>query len=134
MNVDVTIHDGPLPDAAAWCVDGAGAVICFEGVVRPTEAGQPIAGLRYETYDPMAENELNRLACEALDRFDILAVRVEHSRGIVVNYACSFRLRIASGHRKAGLAAMDWYIDQMKQCVPIWKHPLALDVPQEASR
>jgi len=133
MNVDVTIHDGPLPDAATWRVDGAGAVICFEGVVRPTEADQPISGIRYETYDPMAEKALQRLVTEALDHFDILAVRVEHSRGIVVNHACSFRLRIASAHRKAGLAAMDWYIDQMKQDVPIWKHPLTSDVSQEAS-
>jgi len=133
MNVDVTIHDGPLPDAATWRVDGAGAVICFEGVVRPTEADQPITGIRYETYDPMAEMQLQRLADEALDRFDILALRVEHSRGVVANRACSFRLRIASAHRKQGLAAMDWYIDQLKQVVPIWKHPLPADVSQRTS-
>lgn len=134
MNTSVQIYDGPLPDAAPWRVAGAGAVMCFEGVVRPTEADQPIAGLRYETYDPMAENELHRLASEALDRFDILTVRVEHSRGFVANHACSFRLRIASAHRKEGLAAMDWYIDQMKQTVPIWKHAVPADQRQEASQ
>lgn len=134
MNTSVEIHDGPLPAADTWHVAGAGAVICFEGMVRPTEADQPIAGLRYETYDPMAEKELRRLANDALDRFDILAVRVEHSRGLVANHACSFRLRIASAHRKQGLAAMDRYIDQMKQTVPIWKHAIPADQPQEASR
>jgi len=92
------------------------------------------SGIRYETYDPMAEKELQRLATEALDRFDILAVRVEHSRGIVRNHACSFRLRIASAHRKEGLAAMDWYIDQMKKVVPIWKHAIPAEVSQESSR
>lgn len=133
MNVDVTIHDGPLPAVAPWRIDGAGAVICFEGVVRPTEANQPITGIRYETYDPMAEKELKRLANESLNRFDILAVNVEHSRGFVPNYSGSFRLRIASAHRKAGLAAMDWYIDQMKQAVPIWKHAEPADPPQKVS-
>jgi len=132
MKANVQIHDGPLPDAAPWRLDGAGAVIGFEGVVRPTEAEQPIAGLRYETYDPMAENELHRLADEALHRFGILAVRVEHSRGVVANHACSFRLRIASAHRKEGLAAMDWYIDQMKRVVPIWKHTVPAAQTQKA--
>lgn len=134
MNDCVQIHDGPLADATTWRVDGAGAMLCFEGVVRPSEADLPISGIRYETYDPMAEKELQRLATEALDRFDILAVRVEHSRGIVRNHACSFRLRIASAHRKAGLAAMDWYIDQMKKVVPIWKHAIPAEVSQESSR
>ncbi len=132
MSVCVQIHDGPLPVAAPGRVDGAGAVICFEGVVRPNENEQPITGLRYETYDPMAENELRRLAGETLDRFDILAVHVEHSRGFVANHACSFRLRIASSHRKQGLAAMDWYIDQMKQVVPIWKRPVPITQEQVA--
>ncbi len=127
MSVGVQIHDGPLPAADAWRIDGAGAVVCFEGVVRPTEAEQPITGLRYETYDPMAEKELQRLANESLDRFDIMAVRVEHSRGFVSNHACSFRLSIASAHRKQGLAAMDWYIDRMKQVVPIWKRPVPVE-------
>jgi molybdopterin synthase catalytic subunit len=122
MNTAVAIHNGPLPATDAWRVDGAGATICFEGVVRPAEVDQSIAGICYEVYDPMAENELLRLATEAIDRFDILAVRVEHSRGFVAKHACSFRLRVASEHRKEGLAAMDWYIDQMKQAVPIWKH------------
>lgn len=134
MNDCVQIHDGPLSDATTWRVDGAGAVICFEGVVRPTEAEQPISGIRYETYDPMAEQELQRLADEALHRFDILAVRVEHSRKIVANHACSFRLRIASAHRNAGLAAMDWYIDEMKQVVPIWKHAISAHASQETSQ
>jgi len=134
MNVDVTIHDGPLDHAEPWSVEGAGAALCFEGVVRPREADQPIAGLSYDTYDPMAEQELARLAGEAFEQFGLLAVKVEHSRGFVANFACSFRLRMASAHRKEALAAMDWYIDQMKQAVPIWKHAIPAEVSQESSR
>lgn len=133
MSIHVQIQEGPLSPAAPWQVAGAGAVIGFEGVVRPSEADQPIVGLRYETYDPMAVNELRRLAEETLDQFDILAICVEHSRGFVPNEGCSFRLRIASAHRKPGLAAMDWYIDRMKQVVPIWKHAAPVEQPQESS-
>ncbi len=124
MNLDVTIHNGALELARPWHVQGAGAVTCFEGVVRPTEADQPIAGLKYETYDPMAQRELLRLAQEAMESFALMGVRVEHSRGLVANHQCSFRLRIASAHRKEGLAAMDWVIDRLKRDVPIWKRPV----------
>jgi len=133
MSIDVAIHDGPLPDAATWRLDGAGAVLCFEGVVRPVEADQPIAGLRYDTYDPMAERELARLASEAIEQFGVQAVAVEHSRGFVANFACSFRLRVASAHRKEALAAMDWFIERMKQRVPIWKRPVAIERATEAA-
>lgn len=134
MSVDVTIIDGPLPDATPWHVDGAGAVVCFEGVVRPSEAEQPITALRYETYDPMAERELARLAQHVLDEHGLLAIRVEHSRGVVPNFACSFRLRVASAHRKEALAAMDRFIDRMKQDVPIWKHAVVAEAAQGGSR
>jgi len=133
MNTHIMIHDGPLDTAEPWSVQGAGAMLCFEGVVRPREADQPIAGLTYDTYDPMAEEELTRLAGEALEQFGLLAVRVEHSRGFVANFACSFRLRIASAHRKEALAAMDWFIDRMKQQVPIWKRPVAREQATEAT-
>ncbi len=124
MSTEITIQNGPLEKAEPWSVQGAGAVLCFEGIIRPFEAGQPIAGLTYETYDPMTEQELKRLAEEAIERFGLLALKVEHSRGMVLNFACSFRLRVASAHRKEALAAMDWFIDRMKQQVPIWKRPV----------
>jgi len=130
---DITLCDGPLPQAAAWGCAGAGAVLGFEGVVRPKEGGQRIEGLRYETYDPMAARELERLAHEAVSQFGLLAIRVEHSRGVVRNGECSFRLRVASLHRKEGLAAADWFIDRMKAQVPIWKRPLPAGTASEAT-
>lgn len=133
MSIHVAIHDGPLGAAEPWPVRGAGAVLCFEGVVRPLEDAQPIAGLTYDIYDPMAEQELSRLAGQAMEQFGLLAVHVEHSRGFVANFACSFRLRIASAHRKEALAAMDWFIDRMKQQAPIWKRSVTLEQATEAT-
>jgi molybdopterin synthase catalytic subunit len=124
MSICVEIHDGPLALASCWRPRGAGAVVCFEGIVRPIEGEVTIAGLAYQTYDPMAEKELRRLATEAAQRHQLLAVWVEHSRGLVATHECSFRLRVASQHRKEALAAMDWFIDQMKKVVPIWKSPV----------
>lgn len=126
MSVQVHIIVGPLgPLAAAdWRPAGAGAVVWFEGIVRPEEAGEVIVGLDYEAYEPMASRTLEQLARQVMDEHALIAVVVEHSRGRVPAGMCSFRLRIASRHRKAALVAMDQFIDRMKQDVPIWKSPV----------
>ncbi|GAB6187740.1 molybdopterin synthase catalytic subunit [Thermopirellula anaerolimosa] len=132
-DVGAEIVDGPLPDAEPWTVPGAGAVLVFEGVVRPDEGGRPIVALEYESYDPMARAELLRLAREAADRFALLGVEVWHSRGRVPVGRCSFRLRVAAVHRKEALAAVDWYVDRLKQEVPIWKRAVGADGIAEES-
>ncbi|MCL4743343.1 MAG: molybdenum cofactor biosynthesis protein MoaE [Phycisphaerales bacterium] len=122
MAVDVRICDGPLgthhPNAPSV---GGGAVIVFEGVVRPTENGHPIAGLHYETYEPMAQRQMHALATDLAQHLGLLRVSVEHSRGFVPVGGCSFRLVIVSPHRREAIEAVDRFIDRLKQDVPIWK-------------
>lgn len=120
--VQVVLTDGPLAPLVPMRVKGAGAVICFEGLVRPTENHAPIAGLSYEVYEPMARRMLVELAQQTRIEFELLCVHVEHSMGFVPTYDCSFRLQVASKHRTEGLAGMDWFIIRMKEKVPIWKH------------
>ncbi len=124
MSVTIRLVDGPLSGAPPLRVAGAGAVVRFEGAVRPIEDGAAIAGLDYTTYDPMAGQELERLALRVLQEFGLMEVHVVHSRGRVLNHEISFRLDIASAHRKEALQAMDGFIDRMKQDVPIWKSPV----------
>ena len=120
--VSVVIVDGPLgPASAAVPPDNAGALLAFEGIVRPLEGGRPIAALDYEAYQPMAETQLRRLGEEMVREHGLLALRVEHSRGRVAAGECSFRLRVASRHRPEALRAAEQFIDRMKRDVPIWK-------------
>lgn len=133
MNIQVSITDGPLPPPAARCAHDAGAVLCFEGVVRPTEDGQHLEALDYEVYEPMAQRMLVQLAEETVERFKLLSVEVEHSRGKVSAGACSFRLCVASPHRAEAIEATAWFIDRMKQDVPIWKRPIRAGVQEVAS-
>jgi len=121
MNVQVIIVDGPLPAADAWSAEGAGALLCFEGIVRGQENGNTIWALDYEVYDPMAGKMLERIGRELFERLGLLGIRIEHSRGRVSVGAVSYRLRIASRHRKEGIAALDEFTDRLKQDVPIWK-------------
>ena len=93
----------------------------FDGVVRPTENGLDISGLEYEAYRPMAEQQLEIIGKDLVTKHGLISMDIEHSVGFVPNFACSFRLVIGSKHRKEGLQAMDEFIDQLKQDVPIWK-------------
>jgi molybdopterin synthase catalytic subunit len=129
MNVQVQIVDGPvsaeLARAASGGLAGAGAIIDFRGVVRPTEAGEPIEALEYEAYEPMAQRELERLARAVASRHGLIAVSLWHSRGRVAAGKCSLWIVIASERRKAAIAAVDELVDELKREAPIWKRPCA---------
>lgn len=127
MSVQVRIVDGPLAAADVWMAAGAGALLCFEGIVRGEENGRTIAALDYEAYEPMAGKMLERIGKELFERHGLLGVLIEHSRGRVPVGAISYRLRIASRHRKEGIAALDEFTDRLKKDVPIWKAAVIRD-------
>lgn len=119
--VEVRLAEGPLHAAEPAVVDGAGAVLQFEGVVRSLEGDEQITALQYEAYEPMTTRELTRLAEAVVQEHGLLAMRVEHSVGEVPVAKVSFRLTIGSVHRAEGLAAASEFIDRMKRDAPLWK-------------
>lgn len=122
MSIQLYILQGPLGAPPAWNPPaGHGALICFEGVARGMEEGKPILALDYEAYEPMAQKALDAICRSLIEKHGLLGICVEHSKGRVAAGECSFRLRIASRHRKEGLLAMDQFIDALKRDVPIWK-------------
>lgn len=127
MSVRVEIKQGPLAPLAPDAFAGAGAVVQFEGVVRPCEEGHALEALEYEAYRPMAEEMLQALAEESRAEYSLFAVLVQHSVGSVAVGERSFRLLIASEHRASSLHAMASFIDRMKRDVPIWKRPVYAD-------
>jgi molybdopterin synthase catalytic subunit len=122
MRIAVHIFPGPLRERLAWPTpEGTGALVQFEGIVRPGEGDRTITALEYEAYHPMAIKQLDKLAADVISRYGLLGLCVEHSVGAVGVGECSFRLRIAAAHRKEALRAMDEFIDRMKRDVPIFK-------------
>ncbi len=103
---------------------GHGALLRFEGVVRPLEDGRELSGLRYEAYEPMATGQLRLLGHQVLDTYGLLWICCVHSVGFVGVGACSLRVEIGSRHRAEGFEAMSTFIDRLKRDVPIWKSPV----------
>jgi len=111
-----------------------GAELVFNGRVRATEDDKNITALEYEYYEGMAEAELTQLAEEAMNKFPIHDLFCRHRIGRVDVGESSLHVSIWSKHRREGLAAMDWFISELKKRVPIWKWAILEDgtrIPSE---
>jgi MoaE-MoaD fusion protein len=98
-----------------------GATMVFEGIVRNHSRSRRTLYLDYEAYEPMAINELQRLAHAVLERFDVRDVRIVHRLGRLEIGETSVLIVVASAHRGPAFEACRWLIDSLKKTVPIWK-------------
>lgn len=101
---------------------GCGAVVTFEGVVRPEgEADNPLVALEYSAHERMAVRVLGRIRAEALERFGVEQAAVVHRTGRLAVGEVAVVVAVAAGHRGEAFEACRWIIDALKIDVPIWK-------------
>ena len=98
-----------------------GAALAFEGIVRNQTRGRKTLYLDYEAYEPMALQEMEALASEALSKFQVRDVAIVHRLGRLQIGETSVLIAVASAHRAAAFDACRWLIDTLKRKVPIWK-------------
>jgi molybdopterin synthase catalytic subunit len=121
MVVDIALQTEPLflPDTKPLA--GAGAVVRFEGRVRGEENGATIDALDYEAYEPMARQQMEKIARELGIIHPCLAVRVRHRVGRVPVGEAAILVEIGAKHRAEAFAFLAEFMDRLKQDVPIWK-------------
>jgi len=98
-----------------------GASVVFEGVVRNQTRGRNTLCLDYEAYEEMALQQLDSLAAQALQQFQIRDVAMVHRLGRLQIGETSVLIAVASAHRGPAFDACRWLIDTLKRTVPIWK-------------
>jgi molybdopterin converting factor subunit 1 len=98
-----------------------GAAVVFEGVVRNQTRGRKTLYLDYEAYEEMALGQMESLAEQALQRFQVREVALVHRLGRLEIGETSVLIVVASAHRAAAFEACRWLIDSLKRTVPIWK-------------
>lgn len=98
-----------------------GAALVFEGVVRNQTRGRKTLYLDYEAYEEMALQEMESLAAQALQQFQVRDVAIVHRLGRLEIGETSVLIAVASAHRAAAFDACRWLIDTLKRTVPIWK-------------
>ncbi len=99
-----------------------GAVASFLGTVRSPNAGEAVEYIDYEGYHSMIRKQMERLAQELRDSYDLGHIVLAHRLGRCYPGEASIAVVISSRHRKDALAACQRGIDRAKELLPIWKH------------
>lgn len=101
---------------------GAGASVVFTGHVRDhSSAAEGVTHLEYEAYGEHVERTIGEVVDEALARWSILAVSVEHRVGTAHLGEPTVVVGVATAHRVEAFEAARFLIDEVKARAPIWK-------------
>jgi molybdopterin synthase catalytic subunit len=123
MQIDIVFTDrGIVAPPLALSSREIGACVEFQGIVRELEHGEPLAGLHYEAYEPMARRLLRQHFTTLAGHHPCAAILFIHRLGWVPVGEPSLFIRVLSAHRGEGLRFLAEAIDRLKQDVPIWKH------------
>lgn len=109
------------PVVAEAAKDGAGAVVCFLGLVRSPGPLGEVTHLDFEAYAEMAETELAAVESRARERFGLVDARIRHRVGRAAAREPVVLVVVTAPHRKEAFAAAAWIMDELKTVVPIWK-------------
>jgi molybdopterin synthase catalytic subunit len=99
----------------------AGAVVLFLGTVREFTGAARTLRMEYDAYRSMAEVQLRSVVDEAVARWPIARVSVEHRLGRLELGDVSVAVAVSTAHRAAAFEAGRYIIDRLKETVPIWK-------------
>jgi len=100
----------------------AGAVSTFIGTTRNSFQGKDVRYLEYETYEGMAEREMDVIGTEIAKRWpSITGIAITHRVGRVDVGEASVMIAISAPHRREALEACAFGIDRLKKTLPVWK-------------
>lgn len=111
----------PVELKTALATDTAGACVCFEGWVRDHSGGAAVTALEYESHEPVAVTEGQKILAEAVERFNLTAARCVHRVGLLRLGDCAVWVGVSSAHRAEAFEGCRFIIDSIKERVPIWK-------------
>ena len=100
-------------------VDGAGAGVTFNGVVR--NDGGDMAGMESEHYPGMTERALGQIRDEAMSRWSLEGALVIHRYGPLKPGDTIMMVATAARHRADAFAAAEFLMDYLKSRAPFWK-------------
>lgn len=96
-----------------------GGVVAFTGLCR--DEGGKLAALELEHYPGMAEEEMGRVAEQALARWPLMGLVAIHRHGLIRPGEEIVLVIAASAHRRAAFEAADFMMDYLKTRAPFWK-------------
>jgi molybdopterin synthase catalytic subunit len=91
------------------------------------EGDARIIGIDYEAHHEMAQHQLELVAEQAREKFQLTQVAIWHRLGFVPVGEASLLVRVGSRHRPAAFGASASVVDELKKRAPIWKHPVFVE-------
>ena len=98
-----------------------GAIVTFTGLVRDFSDDSDIHTLFLEHYPGMTEKSLTNIVGEAIERWQLIGVRVIHRVGRLKPKDQIVLVAVSSGHRQDAFAASEFIMDYLKTRAPFWK-------------
>ena len=99
--------------------EDVGAVVVFAGIVR-SEGGR-VKKLKYEVYESMFRKVVEEIRREAMKKFPVFGVEIEHRFGEFPPGDIVFLVGVAARHREEAFEACRWVVDEFKSRAPVWK-------------
>jgi molybdopterin synthase catalytic subunit len=132
MTISITVQAEPFdPDAESRQVrvgnPRVGGVVTFLGLMRDLNEGNDVTRMTLEYYPGMTEKALQQIAAEAMQRWDLEAVRVVHRVGPLYPEDPIVLVAVASRHRGAAFRGCEFIIDYLKTRAPFWKKEQTAD-------
>ena len=121
---DIQLSQTPLE--VQRCLDfvsdtAVGGIDVFVGTVRNQTKGKEVLKLEFEAYEPMALREMQKLADQAREKWDVLRIAIHHRTGTLEVGEIPVIIAVSAAHRAAAFDACRYIIDTLKETVPIWK-------------
>lgn len=118
-------------------VGGHGAKSIFVGSMRDMNEGDAVRSMLLEHYPEMTQKHLEKIAQDALDKFDVLDVLILHRVGRVVPGDPIVCVVVWSIHRGPAYEANRFIMEDLKSKAPFWKKELLAeecDADEETSK
>lgn len=98
-----------------------GAIASFIGLMRDFNEGENVISMTLEHYSGMAEKALQKIANNAISRWEIIDVTIIHRVGTFEPGDQIVLVMVASAHRAAAFGACEFIMDFLKMRAPFWK-------------
>ncbi len=116
------IHPSAVVDGVRQGAPGHGALVSFEGAVRPvTKQGETLEHLILDHHPRMTEPSLVEIAHSGAARFDVAAINVAHRAGTLAPGEIIVCVTVASDHRREAFQCADYLMDRLKTDAVFWK-------------
>ena len=118
--ISVTELADAVQDAAA------GAVVTFEGVVRNHDAERAVTGIGYSCH-PTAGQVVKQIAQDVAQQGRVRALGVVHRVGDLSVGEVALAVAVSSDHRAEAFAVCSQIVEEVKECLPVWKRQTFTD-------